>query len=55
LIFLTDSALVMRCTGGEAGAKPRAQFLEEIVSLNWARRRPCGEVWKVRREARSRS
>ncbi len=33
-----------------AGTKARAQFLEEIVSLDWARRWPCEEVWKARKE-----
>jgi len=32
------------------GAKMRARFLEEIVSLDWARRWPCEEVWKARKE-----
>jgi hypothetical protein len=28
----------------------RAQFLEEIVSPDWARRWPCEEVWKARKD-----
>ncbi len=31
-------------------ARMRAAFLEEIVSLDWARRWPCEEVWKARKD-----
>jgi SAM-dependent methyltransferase len=32
-----------------ADSRVRARFLEDIVSLEWARRWPCEEIWKARK------